>query len=68
MARGIADLTALTIPELGRLLRNGETSPTELATTALQRLETDGRRLNSVVTLTPETAMSEARRAEAELA
>lgn len=68
MARGISDLTALTIPELGRLLRNGETSPTELATTALQRLETDGRRLNAVVTLTPEIAMTEARRAEAEMA
>jgi aspartyl-tRNA(Asn)/glutamyl-tRNA(Gln) amidotransferase subunit A len=57
----------LSIRELGRMLRAGETTPTELADSFLTRLETVGRRLNAVVTLTRERAMDEARTAEREL-
>ncbi len=58
----------LSIRELGRMLRVGETTPTELADYFLNRLDTVGRRLNAVVTLTRERAMDEARMAERELA
>jgi len=58
----------LSIRELGRMLRAGETTPTALAEYFLDRLDTVGRRLNAVVTLTRERAMDEARLAEDELA
>jgi Asp-tRNA(Asn)/Glu-tRNA(Gln) amidotransferase A subunit family amidase len=57
-----------TIRELGADLRAGRLSPVALAETCLERLQTVGRRLNAVVTLTPERALEEARRAERELA
>jgi len=58
----------LSIRELGKLLRSGETTPTELAEYFIDRLETVGRRLNAVVTVTRERALREAQLAEAELA
>jgi aspartyl-tRNA(Asn)/glutamyl-tRNA(Gln) amidotransferase subunit A len=57
----------LSIRELGRMLRAGETTPTELADFFLTRLDTVGRRLNAVVTLTRQRALDEARTAEREL-
>lgn len=57
----------LSIRELGRMLRAGETTPTALAEYFLHRLDTVGRRFNAVVTLTRERAMDEARTAEREL-
>jgi len=63
-----ATLASASVPELGRMIRAGETSPTELATRYLARLDTIGRRLNAVVALTPDRAMREARTAEEELA
>jgi aspartyl-tRNA(Asn)/glutamyl-tRNA(Gln) amidotransferase subunit A len=56
-----------TIRELGRMLRSGETTPTALTRAVLERLETVGRRLNAVVTITEERAMREAEIAEHEL-
>ena len=56
-----------TIAELGAAIRKGETSPTELTSMYLKRLDTVGRRLNAVVTLTEERALREAALAEAEL-
>jgi len=56
-----------TIRELGADLRAGRVSPVTLAEEALQRLDTVGRKLNAVVTLTRERAMQQARRAEQEL-
>src|ERR1700692_4521629 len=50
------------------MLRSGETTPTVLAEACIDRLETVGRRLNAVVTITRERALREARLAEAELA
>src|SRR5579884_4246703 len=60
-------LAFASIRDLARMIRSGETSPTALAEYFLQRLDTVGRRLNAVVTLTRERAMREARLAEAEL-
>jgi aspartyl-tRNA(Asn)/glutamyl-tRNA(Gln) amidotransferase subunit A len=61
-----ADLAFGSIPELGAALRSGAVSAVELAKLCLARLETDGRRLNAVVTLTPEIALREAALADAE--
>ena len=57
-----------TIRELGADLRAGRVSPVALAESCLERLDTVGRRLNAVVTLTRERALEQARRAERELA
>jgi aspartyl-tRNA(Asn)/glutamyl-tRNA(Gln) amidotransferase subunit A len=57
-----------TIRELGADIRAGRLSPVTLAETCLERLATVGRTLNAVVTLTPERALEQARRAERELA
>lgn len=62
------DLTFATIPQLGRLIRAGDVTPTRLAEHFLARLDDLGRRLNAVVTLTPEIALAEARQAEEDLA
>src|SRR5262249_37168585 len=56
-----------TIRELGAELRSGRLSAVTLAEQCLQRLGTVGRKLNAVVTLTPERAPDQARRADAEL-
>lgn len=64
----MADFAYRTIEELGAMLRNGETTPTELARAAMERLDSVGRRLNAVVTITEERALREAQLAEAELA
>ncbi len=61
-------LAFASIRDLGRMLRAGETTPTALAEFFLDRLDTVGRRLNAVVTLTRERALDEARVAERELA
>lgn len=60
-------LAAAPIRTLGAMLRRGEITPTALATHALDLLDTRGRDLNAVVTLTAERAMREAARAGAEL-
>ncbi|MER3439173.1 MAG: amidase, partial [Chloroflexota bacterium] len=60
-------LSYATITELGRLIRSGEVTPTQLAEHAIQRLETVGRRLNAVVTITRDLAMAQAKQAEGEL-
>ncbi|MGH7530395.1 MAG: amidase [Gemmatimonadales bacterium] len=49
-----------TIGELGRMLRQDETSATELAKFFLERLERLGPRYNAVVTITRERALAEA--------
>ncbi len=68
MAIDEAVLVSASLRELGRMLRTGETNPTELANAYLERLDTVGRRFNAVVTLTRDRAMREARQAGEELA
>ena len=63
-----ADPVFLPVRELGGLLRRRQTSPIELAELFLGRLETLGPCYNSVVTVTRERAMAEARAAEEEIA
>jgi aspartyl-tRNA(Asn)/glutamyl-tRNA(Gln) amidotransferase subunit A len=57
-----------TIRELGGDIRAGRLAPVALAEACLARLDTLGRKLNAVVTLTRERALEQARRAEQELA
>jgi len=60
-------VTFRTIRELGAEIRAGRVSPVTLAEEALQRLDTIGRKLNAVVTLTRDRALKQARQAESEL-
>lgn len=62
------NLSYATVAELGRQIRAEETTPTRLAEHFIDRLETVGRRLNAVVTITRDLALAQARQAEAELA
>ena len=64
----MSDPTWLTIPELGRLLRNRKASSVELAQHFLDRLERLGPAYNAVVTVLREPAIAEARLRDAELA
>ncbi len=57
-----------SIADLGRLLRRRSVSSVELTKSYLARLAKHGPRLNSIVTLMPERALREARRADADLA
>jgi len=55
------------IRELARQLRKGKVTPTELTEYSLNQLETRGKRLNAVVTITRKLALEQARLAEKEL-
>ena len=56
------------VRQLAELVRERKVSPTELTEVFLERLERIGPRYNALVTLMPDRAMEEARRAEQELA
>jgi aspartyl-tRNA(Asn)/glutamyl-tRNA(Gln) amidotransferase subunit A len=56
-----------SVAELAAQIRARRISPVELAEGYLHRLETVGKRLNAVVTVMRETALKEARQAEAEI-
>src|SRR4051812_3196569 len=61
------DTLFLSIAELAAQIRARKLSPVELTEAYLQRLETVGKRLNAVAHVMRETAMREAREAEAEI-
>jgi aspartyl-tRNA(Asn)/glutamyl-tRNA(Gln) amidotransferase subunit A len=63
----VSELTWLTIPELGRLLRSRKVSAVELAEHFLGRLERLGPTYNAVVTVLRDQALSEARQRDGEL-
>ena len=64
----MSDPTWLTIPELGRLLRDRQVSAVELAEHFLARLERLGPTYNAVVTVLRPQALAEARQRDVELA
>ncbi len=64
----MSELTWLTLPELGRLLRGRKVSAVELASHFLDRLERLGPVYNAVVTVLREPALAEARQRDADLA
>ena len=61
------DLPLKTIRELSTLLRAGEISPVELTRQTLARIERLEPKLNSYITVTTDTALAQAREAEAEI-
>ncbi|HEU0113440.1 MAG TPA: amidase [Thermomicrobiales bacterium] len=56
------------LDELGRMICAGETTPSDLARVALDRLDHAGRALNALAALTPARALAEAAAAEADFA
>jgi aspartyl-tRNA(Asn)/glutamyl-tRNA(Gln) amidotransferase subunit A len=57
-----------TVAEVAPLVRSRQLSPTALAEASLERLQTTGKSLNAVATLTRERALDEAKAAENEIA
>lgn len=62
------DLAFLSARELAALVRSRRVSPVELTEMYLKRLQTHGEKLQCVVSLTPDLAREQAKRAEAEIA
>src|SRR5215813_12441415 len=65
MAR--TELAFLSIPELGRLFRSRKLSPVELTKHFLERMECLNPEFNAYLTATPELALAQSKKAEAEL-
>lgn len=67
MTTAPVDLDFATVSELGALLRSRDLSPVDLTRHCLRQLDSLGRSLNAVVTVTDDLALEQAARAEAEL-
>jgi aspartyl-tRNA(Asn)/glutamyl-tRNA(Gln) amidotransferase subunit A len=61
------DLAFASVEEIGKLFRKREVSPVELTKLMLARIERLNPKLNAYITVTAEVALSQARKAEAEL-
>lgn len=66
-AEGEAQLAARTLSETSKLLRNKKVSPVELTKACLARIEQLNPKLNAFITITADSALAEARAAEAEI-
>jgi len=69
-AAGVApasDATWLSLSEASRLVRDKKISPVELTKSCLNRIERLNPKLNAFITVTAESALAEAREAEAEI-
>src|SRR5258708_27502285 len=62
-----ADLAFASIEEIGRLFRKRKLSPVELTELMLDRIERLNPKLNAYITVSPELALTQAKKAEAEL-
>ena len=63
----MTDLAWLTVAEAAELLRARKLSPVEYAKALIDRIEKHDRNLNTFLRFTPELALEDARRAEAEI-
>jgi aspartyl-tRNA(Asn)/glutamyl-tRNA(Gln) amidotransferase subunit A len=63
----MTDLAWLTVAEAAELLRGKKLSPVEYAKALIDRIERHDRKLNAFLRFTPELALEDARRAEAEI-
>ncbi len=61
------ELTSLKIHRAAEMLKQGEISPVELTQAHLERIQALDQKLNAFITLTPELALQQARKAEAEI-
>ncbi len=66
-AAGDSRLCFLTLAEASQLVRGKKVSPVELAQACLARIEQLNPKLNAFITVTAESALAEARQAEAEI-
>jgi len=66
-ASPIDDRTGLTLSEASQLVRSKKVSPVELTHECLSRIERLNPRLNAFITVTADSAVAEAREAEAEV-
>jgi aspartyl-tRNA(Asn)/glutamyl-tRNA(Gln) amidotransferase subunit A len=64
----MSDLAWLTVAEAAELLRGKKLSPVEYAKALIARIERHDGRLNAFLRFTPDLALEDARRAEAEIA
>ncbi|MBM3356140.1 MAG: amidase [Betaproteobacteria bacterium] len=64
----MTDLAWLTVAEAAELLRGRKLSPVEYARALIDRIERHDGKLNAFLRFTPEIALEDARRAEAEIA
>ena len=62
-----ADLAFASMEQIGKLFRKRKLSPVELTKLMLARIELVNPKLNAFITVTPELAIAQAKRAEAEL-
>ena len=62
------DIWALSISDTAKLIEKGEISPVAVVESCLQRVKAVGSSLDAFITLTPEIALEQARRAEEEIA
>jgi aspartyl-tRNA(Asn)/glutamyl-tRNA(Gln) amidotransferase subunit A len=62
-----ADLAFASIEEIARLFRKRKLSPVELTKLMLDRIERLNPKLNAYITVTPDLALTQAKKAEAEL-
>ncbi|MDA0771177.1 MAG: amidase [Chloroflexi bacterium] len=63
----MTELHYLTIPQAGKLLKSGELSPVELTRAFLERIDALDSKLEAYITVMYDSAMVEARNAEAEI-
>jgi aspartyl-tRNA(Asn)/glutamyl-tRNA(Gln) amidotransferase subunit A len=63
----MSDIAWLTVAEAGTLLKSRKLSPVEYAKALIERIEAHDRKLNAFLRFTPERALEDARRAEAEI-
>ncbi len=61
------EVEEFTLATLARAIKNRQVSPVEVTEACLARIARFGRTLNAVITLTPERALADARRAEQEI-
>ena len=66
-ASPIDDRTGLALSEASQLVRSKKVSPVELTHECLSRIERLNPKLNAFITVTADSALAEARRAEAEI-
>jgi aspartyl-tRNA(Asn)/glutamyl-tRNA(Gln) amidotransferase subunit A len=64
----MTDLAWLTVAEAAELLRGRKLSPVEYTRALIERIERHDRKLNAFLRFTPDLALEDARRAEAEIA
>ncbi len=63
-----SEVETFTLASLARAIKNRRVSPVEVTEACLARIERFDRSLNAFITLTPERALADARRAEREIA